>query len=53
VFSRNDPSNLAHESFVKCPACDGKSRLCGEIDEPESKTPFLDMLLDVKHGGPA
>lgn len=53
VFSRNDPSNLAHESFVKCPACDGKSRLAGEIDEPAQETPTLDALRNLRHGGPA
>jgi hypothetical protein len=21
--------------FTKCPDCDGRSRLCGEVDEPE------------------
>jgi hypothetical protein len=38
------------KAFIKCPACDGKPRLCGEVDEP---TPALDALRNVKHGGPA
>jgi hypothetical protein len=41
------------KAFMKCPACDGKSRLCGEIDEPAPETPTLDELRNVKHGGPA
>jgi hypothetical protein len=36
--------------LIGCPACDGKPRLCGEVDEP---TPALDAQRNVKHGGPA
>jgi hypothetical protein len=39
--------------FEPCPACDGKSRLCGEVDEPAPETPTLDELRNVKFGGPA
>ena len=40
-------------SFETCPSCDGKSRLCGEIDEPSPETPALDEIRNVKFGGPA
>ena len=44
---------LNESYFVPCTACDGKSRLCGEIDESAPETPTLDALRNVKHGGPA
>lgn len=36
--------------FLLCVDCDGKSRLCGEVDAP---TPALDAQRNMKHGGPA
>jgi hypothetical protein len=56
VFSRTvhlDDLGFALPFFAKCTACDGKSRLCGEIDEPAPETPALDKIRNLKHGGPA
>jgi len=53
VFSRELPIagfGKALPLFVPCPDCDGRSRLCGEVDEP---TPALDAQRNLKHGGPA
>jgi hypothetical protein len=50
-FRRDLPFEEDGEGFRKCPACDGKSRLAGEVDEPA--TPALDLLRDVRNGGPA
>jgi hypothetical protein len=53
VFNRDAFGAKYGEDFRPCYACDGKPRLCGEIDEPSPETPTLDELRNVKHGGPA
>jgi hypothetical protein len=37
VFKRNGGllDGMFYDTFVTCPDCDGRSRLCGEVDEPE------------------
>lgn len=51
VYSHGVPfAGYVDPVFIQCPDCDGKSRLCGEVDEP---TPALDAQRNVKHGGPA
>jgi hypothetical protein len=46
-----DAGDMDMETFKPCLVCDGRSRLAGEIDEPA--TPTLDLLRDVRLGGPA
>lgn len=41
-----------HDDFVTCPACDGKSRLCGEVDDTVP-TPFLHLQRNIRHGWPS